>query len=171
MMDYIACITLAFALLQLLVAWVNLLFQERLPARDVVPLPTLSLLIPARDEEMNIGRLLGDLTTINDRILEIIVCDDQSSDRTVELVEESAAHDSRIRLIRGDRLPDGWSGKNHLVGDRSRPANWVLTSGHLADTSLLEALREEVSVVGLHDRDGRKPVSDPTLGLGMDPHR
>ena len=113
MMDYIACITLAFALLQLLVAWVNLLFQERLPARDVVPLPTLSLLIPARDEEMNIGRLLGDLTTINDRILEIIVCDDQSSDRTVELVEESAAHDSRIRLIRGDRLPDGWSGKNH----------------------------------------------------------
>ena len=112
-MDYIACIILAFALLQLLVAWVNLLFQERLPARDVVPLPTLSLLIPARDEEMNIGRLLGDLTTINDRILEIIVCDDQSSDRTAELVEESAAHDSRIRLIRGDRLPDGWSGKNH----------------------------------------------------------
>jgi len=124
MIDYIACIILAFAMLQLLVALVNLLFRERLPARDTngednitttasKKDPTLSLLIPARDEEANIGRLLSDLTSINDRIMEIIVCDDQSADRTAAIVEAFAASDPRIRLIRCGELPDDWSGKNH----------------------------------------------------------
>lgn len=123
-MEYIACIILAFALLQLLVALVNLLFRERLPERNTngednitttasKKDPTLSLLIPARDEEANIGNLLVDLTTITDRILEIIVCDDQSTDRTAAIVEAFAARDPRIRLIRSGVLTDGWSGKNH----------------------------------------------------------
>ncbi len=140
-MEYIACIILAFALLQLLVALVNLLFRERLPAREITSdagsgittggdslpashLPdesnpafktkqTLSLLIPARDEEANIGNLLSDLTTISDRVMEIIVCDDQSTDCTAAIVEEHATRDPRIRLIRGGDLPDGWSGKNY----------------------------------------------------------
>jgi len=122
MIDYIACIILAFALLQLLVALVNLLFRERLPAHNKngedkmsttasMKEPTLSLMIPARNEEANIGRLLSGLTSINDRIREIIVCDDQSTDRTAEIVETFAASDSRIRLIRCGELPDGWYGK------------------------------------------------------------
>lgn len=141
MIEYIACIILAFALLQLLVALVNLLFRERIPAHETMgetdtgittggdSLPvshlheesnpafktrkTLSLLIPARDEEANIGRLLGDLTGISDRILEIIVCDDMSADNTASIVVQFAAVDSRIKLIRGEELPDGWTGKNH----------------------------------------------------------
>lgn len=130
-MEYITCFILAFALLQLLVALVNLLFRERLPARNAkgegssvitadikpiaatMPHPTLSLLIPARDEEANIGSLLGDLTTLTDWILEIIVCDDQSADRTAAIVEEFGERDTRFRLIRSEGLPDGWSGKNH----------------------------------------------------------
>lgn len=117
-MDYIACIILAFALLQLLVALVNLLFREHLPPREAKSsLPTsaqtLSLLIPARDEEANIGRLLGDLTTISDRIMEIIICDDQSADHTAAIVETFAARDPRIRLIRSGLLPGDWNGKNH----------------------------------------------------------
>ncbi len=161
MIEYIACIILAFALLQLLVALVNLLLRERLPVRDTkaagsfakmpgydsigsvgsgqrvtlasvadpefdtlqsadikptaatIPDPTLSVLIPARDEEANIGLLLGDLTTLSDRVMEIIVCDDQSADNTASIVERYAASDSRIRLIRGGELPDGWFGKNY----------------------------------------------------------
>ncbi len=119
MIEYIACIILAFALLQLLVALVNFLFREGLPARAAKgeggdqTTQTLSLLIPARDEEANIGRLLGDLTSISDRIMEIIVCDDQSADSTASIVEQFAAVDSRIRLIRGAALPNGWTGKNH----------------------------------------------------------
>lgn len=126
MMEYIACIILAFALLQLLVALVNLLLREQLPERSdtllsagikpnaaTLPDQTLSLLIPARNEEANIGRLLRDLTSINDRIMEIIVCDDQSTDRTAAIVESFAASDPRIRLIRCGELPDGWYGKNH----------------------------------------------------------
>jgi len=123
-MEYIACIILAFALLQLLVTLVNLLFRERLPERNTngednitttasKKDPTLSLLIPARDEEANIGNLLVDLTSITDQIMEIIVCDDQSTDRTAAIVETFAASDSRTRLMRCGELPDGWSGKNH----------------------------------------------------------
>ncbi|MDD4632331.1 MULTISPECIES: glycosyltransferase family 2 protein [Proteiniphilum] len=114
MTEYIACLILAFALIQLLVALVNLFFRERLPEReDAIQPPSLSLLIPARDEETNIVRLLNDLVTVSDRIREIIVFDDQSADDTARIVEEFAAHDFRIRLIRGGELPGGWSGKNH----------------------------------------------------------
>lgn len=114
MIHLVGNIILAFALLQLIVALVNLLFKERLPSTDVSEeMPSLSLLIPARDEENNIGYLLGDLISISDRIKEVIVCDDKSTDDTSLIVKQYAAQDTRIKLISGKELPDDWNGKNY----------------------------------------------------------
>ncbi|HBT85567.1 MAG TPA: glycosyl transferase [Porphyromonadaceae bacterium] len=105
---------LAFALLQLIAALSNFLFKERLPSVDASEvLHSLSVLIPARDEEKNIGQLLSDLVKIPDHISEIIVYDDQSADNTASVVKEFAARDGRIKLISGKELPDDWYGKNH----------------------------------------------------------
>lgn len=114
MIVYIALFIMAFALLQMFIALVNLLFKERLHKNGLAnELPTVSLVIPARDEELNIELLLGDLTSVSDRILEIVVYDDQSTDKTADVVDRFSKNDSRIRLLNGIELPAGWTGKNH----------------------------------------------------------
>lgn len=75
------------------------------------PPPRLSVLIPARNEEL---RLRPCITTLSDSdfpILEILVLDDHSTDGTATLVQQTAKGDPRIRLISGQPIPDGWVGK------------------------------------------------------------
>lgn len=80
-------------------------------------LGSLSILIPARNEEKNIKNAL--VSIISDpqapRIEEILVCDDQSTDSTGTIIAELMRCDSRIRLIRGTPLRPGWVGKPHAL--------------------------------------------------------
>ena len=66
----------------------------------------VSIIIPARDEEKNLKRLLESLTTQNSLSTEIIVVDDQSEDKTAEIAEKFAH-----QVIRSSTPPDGWLGK------------------------------------------------------------
>lgn len=77
---------------------------------DAVP---VSVLIPARDEEGNIGDALRCVLASRGVALEVVVLDDDSSDRTGEIVREIAAGDTRVRLVWGRCLPEGWNGKQH----------------------------------------------------------
>ncbi|HEX8280763.1 MAG TPA: glycosyltransferase family 2 protein, partial [Chthoniobacterales bacterium] len=70
----------------------------------------VSILIPARDEEANIGAALS--AALANARAEVVVLDDGSSDRTYEIAAEIAAREPRLRVIRGEPLPRGWAGKN-----------------------------------------------------------
>ncbi len=96
-------------------ALVNLITRPYLPGNDSKGqhLPSLSVLIPVRNEEKNIGNLLGSLTSLPYDDAEIIIFDDGSTDDTAAIIKDYALNDSRIRYIRGSDLPDGWTGKNH----------------------------------------------------------
>lgn len=72
-----------------------------------------SVLIPARNEEANIADALRSVLASGGVELEVIVLDDGSTDRTAEIVRESAARDARVRLEPAPPLPPGWCGKNH----------------------------------------------------------
>ncbi|MEL6824229.1 MAG: glycosyltransferase family A protein, partial [Calditrichota bacterium] len=85
--------------------------------------PTVSVLIPARNEEMNIGNCLTSLSAQTYPSLEIIVLDDQSSDKTTTIVQQHSLKDNRIRLIRGTPLKDGWTGKNWACHQLSKQAS------------------------------------------------
>jgi glycosyltransferase involved in cell wall biosynthesis len=76
------------------------------------PFPRWSILIPARNEENSIGKLLEDIITIEDKPCEVIVYDDNSTDRTREIVLEFKQRIPGLRIIDGE-LPDGWLGKNN----------------------------------------------------------
>lgn len=123
-MTTLAYIALGFGVLRLVIASLNLLLREQLPRRKTnQALPSLSVLIPARNEAHNIGALLSDLTQVEcNALLEVIVCDDASEDSTAELVETWMQQDSRFRLIRSSGLPSGWLGKNHACHLLSREA-------------------------------------------------
>ena len=74
--------------------------------------PLVSVVVPARNEEENIGTCLESLAASRYPALEILVVDDGSEDRTAEIVRGLASlHPSRIRLIQGRALPPGWFGK------------------------------------------------------------
>lgn len=73
-------------------------------------IPTVSLLIPARNETHAIANTLHRALSLDYPKLEIIVLDDKSRDSTPEKIR-SFAQDG-IRFVRGSKKPDGWIGKN-----------------------------------------------------------
>lgn len=111
-MLYIAWFVFCFTLLQLMIAVINLLFVSKLRTENISEKPLVSVLIPARNEEKNIGHVLEDLLNQDYQQIEVIVLNDMSDDTTAEIVTSYAGRDNRIRLINADRLPEGWLGKN-----------------------------------------------------------
>jgi glycosyltransferase involved in cell wall biosynthesis len=119
---FLAYISIIFAVIQLLVTITNLLFRQPLPSEKSIFGGLVSVLIPARNEEKNIGNILNDLRALEHSRLEIIVFDDFSDDQTAEVVSRHAKSDNRIRLVRSDGLPDGWLGKNYACHKLSEVA-------------------------------------------------
>ncbi|WP_176444859.1 glycosyltransferase [Paenibacillus herberti] len=90
---------------------------------------SISILIPARNEERNIGSCLESLLALPEPPLEILVLDDHSEDRTAAITQELAARPgSRIRLLKGRKLPEGWMGKSHACVQLAEAAKgrWLL---------------------------------------------
>jgi glycosyltransferase involved in cell wall biosynthesis len=87
----------------------------------------ISAIVPARNEELSIGSCLDALLR-QPEILEIIVVNDQSSDRTAESVRERMAQDSRVRLLETGGVPEGWVGKNYAAAEGAASAiqAWLL---------------------------------------------
>jgi glycosyltransferase involved in cell wall biosynthesis len=119
----------------LLLQWGFVLWNHRhypaLPpaAPDQTASTPISVLIPARNEATRIGDCLR--SVLRQRgldHLEVIVLDDGSTDATAAQVEQIAAQDARVRLIRGQTLPAGWMGKAyacHQLAQRAR-GTWLL---------------------------------------------
>ena len=99
---------------------IYLLLVERM-ASAVRP-PVLSVLIPARNEEKNLQRLLPSLLNQEGVSFEAIVYDDGSEDGTWDVLQ--SVEDSRIVPVRGgsEPPPDGWLGKTHALFKAARHA-------------------------------------------------
>ncbi len=106
----------------LLLIYVANLFYLRRSGRQAgaVERPFVSILIPARNEESNLSRLLPSLLYQRYPSFEVIVYDDDSDDRTWEIL--SACTDRRLRAIKGDGPQPGWAGKVHALYQASRHA-------------------------------------------------
>jgi glycosyltransferase involved in cell wall biosynthesis len=105
--------------------------------------PTVSVVIPARNEEACLGACLQSLVSQAGVPFEIIVVDDHSTDRTREIAQSFPG----VRVIDAGPLPQGWTGKNNAVtaGARQSRGEWLLFTD--ADTvhlpgSLARALAE-----------------------------
>jgi hypothetical protein len=74
---------------------------------------SVSVLIPARNEEQNIGATLEAVLATRGCNFEIVVLDDHSSDRTAAIVRDLARRNHQVRLESAPALPAGWCGKQH----------------------------------------------------------
>jgi chlorobactene glucosyltransferase len=87
------------------------------PWPDAAPAPYVEIIVPARNEERNICRVLDSLAAQrypNGR-WGITAVDDQSTDRTAELAGRYVAHVSNLRVVTARELPTGWTGKNNAM--------------------------------------------------------
>jgi chlorobactene glucosyltransferase len=84
-------------------------------------LPSLSIVVPARNEERQIERCIRSLLATRHPDFEVIAVDDRSDDATRQILESIASAAPRLSVVAGAPLPPGWVGKP-----------WALTQGAAA---------------------------------------
>lgn len=87
--------------------------------------------IPARNEEANIDECVRSLLASEGVHFEVLVYDDQSTDRTPEIVASLCREDARVVRVVTRPLPPEWNGKQHACfrmaeAARQREASWML---------------------------------------------
>ena len=88
--------------------------------------PSLSVLIPARNEESAIGAALQAVLASRGVEFEVVVLDDHSDDATADVVAAIVERDPRVRLLQGQPLPAGWCGKQFACSILARAARHSL---------------------------------------------
>jgi chlorobactene glucosyltransferase len=99
--------------------------------------PLVSVIVPARDEAVNIEACVRSILATTYQPLEVIVVDDRSGDGTPDIVERLAGEPAvggRLRLVRGAELPPGWIGKQWAIVQGYRVARGELLVFADADT-------------------------------------
>ncbi|MEO6741833.1 MAG: glycosyltransferase family 2 protein [Chthoniobacteraceae bacterium] len=103
-------------------------FDGLRPAEPPENPPLVSILVPARNEERSIEACAGSLLRQEYPNCEVIVLDDHSDDGTGAIVERLFANAKNrrpnltLRLLRGEPLPAGWTGKNWACHQLSQAA-------------------------------------------------
>ena len=88
----------------------------------------LSICIPARNEEKNIGQCVR--AALNSRWpnIEVVVVDDRSEDQTSARAKDAADGDARFHLIQGEEPSVGWAGKPWTCARAAKESrgSWLL---------------------------------------------
>jgi len=112
-MIIISYIIFCFLILRLLIAFTNLITKQWLSSSEIPGEQFISILIPARNEAKNIGKLLDNILNQDYQNYEVIVYDDMSDDNTLDIVRGYAEKEMKIGYIQGKELAEGWLGKNY----------------------------------------------------------
>jgi len=93
--------------------------------------PTVSIIVPARNEE---HRVLADsmrsILAQDYPCFEVIAIDDRSTDDTRSILKVLAQGDGRLHLIEGEELPPNWLGKPYAMHQALKQARgeWILAT-------------------------------------------
>jgi len=109
--------------------------RKALRKESVSALPSISVLVPARNEEGNLPRLVRSFQAQNHPDAELIVYDDLSEDATWTIIQQFQSN--RISGIKGSELPQGWVGKVHACYQLSLSATGRVFLFLDADTEFL----------------------------------
>ncbi len=142
--------------------------RERIEPREPdATLPSISIVVPARNEADRIERCVRSLLAADYPEFEVVAVDDCSQDATRAVLDRIGAEDSRLRVVGGAPLPAGWVGKPWALaqGVRAARGEWLLFTD--ADTEH-EALGASSAVRYAldHGRDAVSLLTDQeTIGL------
>lgn len=135
-MTTLVWISFGLAALPTVLYLVNRLLYRPPRASIGAPRPTVSVLIPARNEEASIGAAVRAALSSEGVDVEVVVLDDHSADDTADIVRRLAQLDPRVRLEHAPPLPEGWCGKQHACYRLSEHARFDLLAFVDADVRL-----------------------------------
>ena len=115
-------ISLGFSFLALLLTILNN-FSLITPRKANLIEEKVSVLVPLRNEEENAVSIIETLIA-QEKLsnVEFLILNDNSTDKTFELIKSSARGDSRFKIMQGKALPDGWLGKPWALAQLSSSA-------------------------------------------------
>jgi len=166
-------VALEILLAGVLLAWVGLglltvwgvtgtrILRPGRPPRLPSPAPKVSILVAARDEEEALPAALGSLLALDYPDYEVILVDDDSTDRTGSIADEWARRPAavgRLTVIHNHGLPPGWRGKVHALSLAANAATgeWLLSTDadvvfhpDLLRLAVSCALKEQARLVSL----------------------
>jgi glycosyltransferase involved in cell wall biosynthesis len=149
----------------------SICFLRDLPAVLPPRPPRVSLIIAARNEELNIETALDSLLAQDYPDYEVIVVDDRSADATPQILARAQARDARLSVVRVDVLPDGWLGKNHALERGAADASGEILIFADADVVMrADAIRRAVAHALAASRDHLAITPEmikPGMMLGM----
>jgi hypothetical protein len=129
---WVELLLLVAAVVVLLYQGFALLLAAQMPRLDPAPpaavpgsSPQVSVVIAARNEELDLPATLDSLLAQDYPNLEVIVVEDSSTDRTGAVID---ARSPRVRRVNPPPLPDGWVGKNWACwnGAQAATGDWIL---------------------------------------------
>ncbi|WP_253880579.1 glycosyltransferase [Priestia megaterium] len=112
------------------------------------PQPLISILIPMRNEERNVKRIISSIKGLTYSNLECVILDDQSTDQTRTQLLKEIHGDPRFTIIEGKELREGWVGKVHACHQLSQAANGDYLLFVDADVELKERTLEHTLATG-----------------------
>jgi chlorobactene glucosyltransferase len=129
MFYYQLLITSILFVLLLIAVWNIYLFRKRiLDVPDDSMLPFVSILVPARNEELNIRDCVESLLQQDYPNYEVIILNDSSDDKTSEILDEIKNKNPKLVILQGKPLAEGWTGKTYACKQLAENANgaWLL---------------------------------------------
>jgi chlorobactene glucosyltransferase len=133
-------ITLFFLILRFTVTLFNYISNPKLTRVSKQFTDKVSILIPARNEEKNILNLLQSIAKQDYKNYEVIIYDDCSTDGTYQLCANFASKHQAFSVVKGEPLPNGWTGKNHACAQLAKQATGKYFLFLDADTSIFNGL-------------------------------
>lgn len=141
MLIWLLYFSLLFLLFTSLILIYNRIYLKELPINippDRSFTPTVSLCIPARNEEGNLQYLLSGVLSQTYKNYEVLILDDESTDKTPLIIEKYRQKaPSLIKKIRGEPKPPEWLGKPWACRQLSEASNGSILIFADADTRLM----------------------------------
>lgn len=121
-LEGVALLMLGFITYKLRFAFAHFRIKQQMTPLGVIEdMPSVTVCIPARNEDHAMTECLERVVACNYPKLEVLVLDDLSGDETSVLIK-SFAH-AGVRFIEGTKLPSGWLGKNHALYELAKEAS------------------------------------------------
>jgi hypothetical protein len=133
-LDWVLAVGAFFAVFALVMTIINLQLynsptgQELNHAKADLGSELVSVCIPARNEEKNIEACVQGVLAQSHANVQVLIYNDQSTDKTGEIVNRLIAQDARVKVVPTKPLPDGWNGKQFGCDNMGRTGDgsWLL---------------------------------------------
>lgn len=122
---YAACATSLIAIFSL----INVIYLKTATKKPATEIPEtenclkVSVLIPARNEQANIESCLNSILHQDYENFEVIVLNDNSTDRTGEILTDLQKSEPKLKVINGKKLPEDWNGKPYAMQQLAEAAS------------------------------------------------